>query len=104
MNAATRTGAQAIIDGLQQQGVEYIFGYPGGANMPIFDALLDSSLKLILVRHEQGATHMADGYARATGKPGVVFVTSGPGALAYLAMNTEREGLKDLKDLKNSGR
>ncbi|HCN09428.1 MAG TPA: acetolactate synthase large subunit, partial [Lentisphaeria bacterium] len=80
MNAATRTGAQAIIDGLQQQGVEYIFGYPGGANMPLFDALLDSSLKLILVRHEQGATHMADGYARATGKPGVVFVTSGPGA------------------------
>ncbi|MDP7742990.1 MAG: biosynthetic-type acetolactate synthase large subunit [Lentisphaeria bacterium] len=80
MNAATRTGAQAIIDGLQQQGVEYVFGYPGGANMPIFDALLDSSLKLILVRHEQGATHMADGYARASGKPGVVFVTSGPGA------------------------
>lgn len=80
MAAVTKTGAQAVIDGLQQQGVEYIFGYPGGANMPIFDALLDSPIKLILVRHEQGATHMADGYARATGKAGVVLVTSGPGA------------------------
>ena len=80
MSIATRSGAQAIIDGLQQQGVEYIFGYPGGANMPIFDVLLDSPIKFILVRHEQGATHMADGYARSTGKAGVVFVTSGPGA------------------------
>ena len=80
MNATTKSGARAIIDGLQQQNVEYVFGYPGGANMPIFDALLDSPIKLILVRHEQGATHMADGYARATGKAGVVFVTSGPGA------------------------
>src|SRR5210317_647551 len=75
-----KTGAQAIIECLQQQGVEYIFGYPGGAAMPIFDALYDSPIKLILVRHEQGASHMADGYARATGKPGVVLVTSGPGA------------------------
>ncbi len=80
MAAVKRSGAQALIDGLQQQGVEYIFGYPGGANIPIFDALLDSPIKLILVRHEQGATHMADGYARATGKAGVVLVTSGPGA------------------------
>jgi acetolactate synthase-1/2/3 large subunit len=75
-----KTGAQAIIECLQQQGVEYVFGYPGGAAMPIFDALLDSPIKLILVRHEQGATHMADGYARVTGKAGVVLVTSGPGA------------------------
>jgi acetolactate synthase-1/2/3 large subunit len=75
-----RTGAQALIDSLEQQGVEYIFGYPGGANIPIFDALLDSSLKLIRTRHEQGATHMADGYARSSGKPGTVIVTSGPGA------------------------
>ena len=74
------SGAQAIIDSLHRHGVEYIFGLPGGANMPIFDALLDSPIKLILVRHEQGATHMADGYARATGKAGVVLVTSGPGA------------------------
>ena len=75
-----KTGAQAIIECLQQQGVEYVFGYPGGAAMPMFDALLDSPIKLILVRHEQGATHMADGYARVTGKAGVVLVTSGPGA------------------------
>ncbi|MFC1584010.1 biosynthetic-type acetolactate synthase large subunit [Fibrobacterota bacterium] len=75
-----RTGAQSLIDCLEQQGVEYIFGFPGGANIPIFDALIDSSLKLIRTRHEQGATHMADGYARACGKAGVVLVTSGPGA------------------------
>ena len=74
-------GADAVIRALERQGVEYIFGHPGGAAMPIFDALFDSEkLKFILTRHEQGATHMADGYARATGKPGVVLVTSGPGA------------------------
>jgi acetolactate synthase-1/2/3 large subunit len=75
-----QTGAEALIRCLEAQGVEYVFGYSGGAAMPIFDALVDSKIKLILVRHEQGATHMADGYARATGKPGVVLVTSGPGA------------------------
>ena len=74
------TAAQALVESLQQLGVEYIFGYPGGANMPIFDALLDSPINLILTRHEQGASHMADGYARATGKAGVCLVTSGPGA------------------------
>ena len=74
------SGAEAIIKCLKNHDVEYIFGYPGGAAIPIFDALVDSSIKLILTRHEQGATHMADGYARATGKPGVVLVTSGPGA------------------------
>ncbi|MBE32879.1 acetolactate synthase, large subunit, biosynthetic type [bacterium] len=73
-------GAETLIRCLEKQGVEYIFGYPGGAAIPIFDAIYDSSIELILVRHEQGATHMADGYARATGKPGVVLVTSGPGA------------------------
>ena len=57
-----------------------VYGYSGGAAMPLFDALVDSTIKFVLVRHEQGATHMADGYARATGKPGVVLVTSGPGA------------------------
>ncbi|MBJ22329.1 MAG: biosynthetic-type acetolactate synthase large subunit [bacterium] len=74
------TGAEKLIQCLEREGVEYIFGYSGGAAMPIFDALVDSDIKLILVRHEQGAVHMADGYARATGKPGVVLVTSGPGA------------------------
>jgi len=74
------TGAQAIINACEQHGVEYIYGYPGGNCIPIFDALYDSPIKLILSRHEQGATHMADGYARASGKAGVVLVTSGPGA------------------------
>jgi len=74
------TGGQAVVKCLEKQGVEYIFGYIGGVAIPIFDALLDSKIKLIMSRHEQGATHMADGYARATGKPGVVLVTSGPGA------------------------
>jgi acetolactate synthase-1/2/3 large subunit len=75
-------GATAIIKTLETHGVEYIFGYSGGAAIPIFDALArsDTKIKMILVRHEQGAAHMADGYARATGKPGVVLVTSGPGA------------------------
>jgi acetolactate synthase-1/2/3 large subunit len=74
------TGGEKLIQCLEREGVEYIFGLSGGAAMPLFDALLDSKIKLILVRHEQGATHMADGYARSTGKPGVVLVTSGPGA------------------------
>ena len=74
-------GAQIVVEALKRQGGEYIFGYPGGACMPIFDALVDApEQKIILVRHEQGATHMADGYAKATGKTGVVLVTSGPGA------------------------
>ncbi|MFH1572026.1 MAG: biosynthetic-type acetolactate synthase large subunit [Gemmatimonadota bacterium] len=74
-------GADIVIQAMERHGVEYIFGLPGGAAMPLFDALVDSKqIKLILTRHEQGATHMADGYARATGKPGVVLVTSGPGA------------------------
>lgn len=75
-----KTGAKVLIECLEQLGVEYIFGYSGGAALPIFDALYDSKIKLILTRHEQGASHMADGYARVTGKPGVVLVTSGPGA------------------------
>lgn len=75
-------GAEALVHALERQGVEYIFGYSGGAAIPIFDAIVTTNthIKLILVRHEQGAAHIADGYARATGKPGVVLVTSGPGA------------------------
>ncbi|HTH14639.1 MAG TPA: biosynthetic-type acetolactate synthase large subunit [Spirochaetia bacterium] len=75
-----RTGADALVDVLIQEGVEYIFGLPGGAAIPVFDALVGRAIKLILTRHEQGAVHMADGYARATGKVGVALVTSGPGA------------------------
>ncbi len=75
-------GAQALVKCLEKEGVDHIFGLSGGAAIPIFDALVTTrtKIKLVLVRHEQGATHMADGYARATGKPGVVLVTSGPGA------------------------
>jgi acetolactate synthase-1/2/3 large subunit len=79
-NARVPTGAEKLVQCLEREGVEYIFGLSGGAAIPIFDALVDSKIELILVRHEQGATHMADGYARATGRPGVVLVTSGPGA------------------------
>ena len=75
------TGADIVVRCLKDEGVEYVFGYPGGAVLHIYDALFkQEDVKHILVRHEQGATHAADGYARATGKPGVVLVTSGPGA------------------------
>ncbi len=75
------SGGEMIARALQDEGVEFIFGYPGGAVLHIYDALFkESSIPHILVRHEQAATHAADGYARATGKPGVVLVTSGPGA------------------------
>ncbi|MGC6458627.1 MAG: biosynthetic-type acetolactate synthase large subunit [Akkermansiaceae bacterium] len=75
-------GAQALIKTLDDLGIEFIFGYSGGAAIPIFDALetVETKMKFILVRHEQGAVHMADGYARATGRPAAVLVTSGPGA------------------------
>src|SRR5258707_168773 len=76
----TLTGAEITIRCLQQEGVEYVFGYPGGAVLFIYDAIFkQKKVKHILVRHEQGAVHAADGYARATGKPGVALVTSGPG-------------------------
>ena len=80
MESPIGTGAGKLIECLEAEGVEHIFALSGGAAIPIFDALVDSKIKLVLVRHEQGATHMADGYARATGKPGVALVTSGPGA------------------------
>lgn len=77
----TLTGAEIVVRALIDQGVEVLFGYPGGAVLPIYDALFEEKrLQHVLVRHEQGATHAAEGYARSTGKPGVVLVTSGPGA------------------------
>ncbi|MCG7391661.1 acetolactate synthase 3 large subunit [Microvirga sp. ACRRW] len=77
----TMTGAEMVIRALQDQGVEHVFGYPGGAVLPIYDALFhQEQVRHVLVRHEQGAVHAAEGYARASGKPGVVLVTSGPGA------------------------
>ncbi len=75
-----RTGAEVFHEMLKRQGVEVMFGYPGGAVLPIFDQLYDSPINFVLTRHEQGAAHMADGYARSTGKTGVVLATSGPGA------------------------
>ena len=75
-----KTGAKVLIEGLQREGVETIFGYPGGVVLPIYDELYDSPLQHILVRHEQAAAHAADGYARASGRVGVCLATSGPGA------------------------
>src|SRR5829696_910086 len=75
-----RTGSEAMCEALLDEGVEYLFGYPGGAIMPFYDALPDYPLRHILVRHEQAAAHAADGYARATGRVGVCVATSGPGA------------------------
>jgi acetolactate synthase-1/2/3 large subunit len=80
MSTRTLTGAQILWECLVREGVEVVFGYPGGAILPAYDAMLDFPIRHILVRHEQGATHMADGYARATGKVGVAIATSGPGA------------------------
>ena len=74
------TGAQALIKSLEMEGVEVMFGLPGGAILPVYDPLIDSSIRHILVRHEQGAGHMAEGYAHVTGRPGVAMVTSGPAA------------------------
>jgi acetolactate synthase-1/2/3 large subunit len=74
------TGAQALIKSLEMQRVEVMFGLPGGAILPVYDPIIDSSIRHILVRHEQGAGHMAEGYAQVTGRPGVAMVTSGPGA------------------------
>ena len=75
-----RTGAQILWECLVREGVTTVFGYPGGAILPAYDAMLDYPIQHVLVRHEQGATHMADGYARASGKVGVAIATSGPGA------------------------
>jgi len=75
------TGAEMVVQALIDQGVNTLFGYPGGAVLPIYDALFQQdSVKHVLVRHEQGAVHAAEGYARSSGKVGVVLVTSGPGA------------------------
>ena len=75
------SGAKILLECLRREGVQHVFGYPGGAVLPIYDALYDcTEIEHVLVRHEQGAAHMADGYARATGKVGVCLSTSGPGA------------------------
>ena len=79
--AKQMTGAEMVVEALKDQGVDCVFGYPGGAVLPIYDALFgQNKVRHILVRHEQGAAHAAEGYARSTGKVGVLLVTSGPGA------------------------
>lgn len=80
MSVQVRTAADVLVDILIEHGVQFVFGHPGGAAIPVYDALVGRPIQLVLTRHEQGATHMADGYARASGKTGVVLVTSGPGA------------------------
>src|SRR3984885_15725174 len=74
------TGTQSLIKTLKSEGVEVIFGLPGGAILPVYDPIIDSSIRHILVRHEQGAGHAAEGYSQVTGRPGVAMGTSGPGA------------------------
>ncbi|MHC4110513.1 MAG: thiamine pyrophosphate-binding protein, partial [Planctomycetota bacterium] len=78
--SSLKTGAQIIVDTLIELGVDTMFGYPGGVVLPLFDKLYEAPINFILPRHEQGACHMADAYARASGKVGVVLATSGPGA------------------------
>ena len=80
MEKFVRSGAQALVEGLERAGTEVVFGYPGGNVVDVFDHIRTAKFRFVLGRHEQGCVHMADGYARATGRPGVVVVTSGPGA------------------------
>jgi acetolactate synthase-1/2/3 large subunit len=86
------TGAEMVIRALKDNGVEHVFGYPGGAVLPIYDEIFQQEdVEHILVRHEQGAGHAAEGYARSTGKPGVMLVTSGPGATNMVTPLTGRD-------------
>src|SRR5215469_11408988 len=80
LDLMVKTGAQILWECLEREGVTHVFGYPGGAILPAYDALKYSKIHHVLVRHEQGAAHMADGYARASGHVGVAIATSGPGA------------------------
>ena len=80
MSSGLKKGSEIIVEVLQEEGVDVLFGFPGGAVIPLYDALYHCPIRHILTRHEQGAAHAADGYARATGKVGVCFATSGPGA------------------------
>ena len=79
-NQTKLNGSELLLECLKKEKVELIFGYPGGAVLPLYDAMYDFEIPNVLTRHEQGAVHAAEGYAKVTGKPGVVVVTSGPGA------------------------
>ena len=80
MSTIPSNGGEALVRALECEGVDVMFGLPGGAILPVYDPIIESSIRHVLVRHEQGAGHMAEGYAHATGKPGVCMVTSGPAA------------------------
>jgi len=84
-----KCGAEIFVESLLKEGVDAIFGHPGGVVLKIYDVLMDAPIRHMLMRHEQGAVHAADGYARATGRPGVCLATSGPGA----TNRTDRTGL-----------
>ena len=90
MSQDNMTGAEIMIKALKNEGVEIVFGYPGGAILPFYDALFkQNDIKHILAKHEQAASHAAEGYARSTGKVGVIIVTSGPGATNAIAGLTD---------------
>ena len=90
MDKSNKSGAEALIHSLHLEGVDLVFGYPGGAALHIYDAIFNQNyVDHILVRHEQGAGHAAEGYARSSGKPGVVLVTSGPGATNVVTALTD---------------
>ena len=99
----TLNGAEVIIECLKREGIDTIFGYPGGSAIPMFDAILDSNIKVVLSRHEQGATHMADGYARQTGKVGVALVTSGPIVVLAAQTTTPNLGKDAFQECDTSG-
>ena len=101
-NEPALSGAEVLLRALKEQGVDVVFGYPGGAVLPIYDALFNqNAIRHVLVRHEQGAVHAAEGYARSTGRVGVVLVTSGPGAtnavtgLVDALMDSHPRGVSD---------
>ena len=87
-NILLMNGAQAVLESLRLEEVDIVFGYPGGAVLDLYDALYKMKFPHILTRHEQGAVHAADGYARASGKVGVCFATSGPGATNLMRVKT----------------
>ena len=85
-------GGKALMKALEKEGVKEVFGLPGGANLPMYDELFKSNIRHILVRHEQSAAHMADGFGRVSRKPGVCFATSGPGANKFVNWNCNSTG------------
>ena len=100
MTSKPINGGEALVRSLELEGVDVMFGLPGGAILPVYDPIIDSSIRHVLVRHEQGAGHMAQGYAHATGRPGVAMVTSGPAATNIVTpLLDAAEILSELSDM-----